>query len=347
MASDTTDYRFTDRRPDWVSLVSVAIAVDDIEEFNKEYKRIIADKSERYGIPLKDLVIKNQDVSKWVSEWKQEEARNDIITTLLQIDTISNIQLTETSLEPQWITLFNSESRKSEQVEAHHFVNHTLKQYYNLTSIWIYLRENDEMPWGHRNVMTDQFNGKITKMWNEVCERSDNIHIVPHGDQTYPLLSLADLTMNFVRQEVDEWKIDKIHRELEDNTPSNSAYVESRTIEGGDDLKSVIPYTTSEIRTRIHYPHPVIYIDTTDVDNDVVRNSDIYASACKVARQQGGSVKFFDRGSDEGYLHPDDYLICLNNNTSKFNDYIRLNNEKSITILDVEDCFEQFRDLLK
>lgn len=49
VASDATKYSLNSKRPDWVSLVSVAVVVDDIAQFNIEYKSIIRNRYREFG----------------------------------------------------------------------------------------------------------------------------------------------------------------------------------------------------------------------------------------------------------------------------------------------------------
>lgn len=351
VASDATKYKFHDQRPNWISLAAVAVAVDDIEEFNDRYFEIVEEKARKYGIKTEHPIIKDEDVTRWVTDWERADARQDIVTELLSIDTIREVQFVETSLDPQWITLFHENEDDKKRMESQRFMNDFLEKYYNVVAIWEYLRKKKTRPqhlphenWPiHKNVLTDDFGGQISKAWLDVGELSDNIRVIPQGDKTYPLLSLADLTMDMVKQQVDEWDEQEIYEFLKDITPDESAYVDSKAIDHGQDLEKLVPHTTESIRTILHYPSPIVHIETgNSMNTKKAKSLDVFEHACKFAQENDGCVKFFNENHDRDFMTREDYLITLDTQVGSLADYEELNDRKSVTVMNRDEAMSFF-----
>lgn len=354
VASDATKYKFHDERPNWISLAAVAVAVDDIEQFNEEYFEIIERKSEEYGIQTQHPIIKDEDITRWVKDWERSEARRDIVTELFAIDTLREIQFVETSLSPRWVTIFEDHEDSKRRIDSQEFMNNYLEKYYNVIAIWEYLRKKKTRPqhlpypdWPiHKNVMTDDFGGQISDAWLDVGGLAEQIKVIPQGDQTYPLLSLADLTMDMVKQQVDNWHDQEIYELLKEITPEESAYVDSKAIDHGEDLEKMVPHTTDSIRSIQHYPRPRIYLDNGNAFKaKKVKSLDFFDKACKYAQENGGCVKFFNESHDRDFMSSSDFLIALDDSKlSTLRDYEEMNDKKSVTVLNRADAYEFFTE---
>ncbi|QRY21734.1 hypothetical protein JT689_01630 (plasmid) [Halobacterium sp. GSL-19] len=356
VASDATKYKFHDQRPNWISLAAVAVAVDDIEEFNEEYFDIIKKKSEKYGIQTQHPIIKDEDITRWVTDWERSKARREIVTELFAIDTLREIQFVETSLSPQWVTIFEENEDNKKRVNSQKFMNNYLEKYYNVVAIWEYLRKKKTRPehlpfqqWPiHKNVMTDDFGGQISETWLDVGDLADQIEVIPQGDKTYPLLSLADLTMDMVKQQVENWDVQEIYELLKEITPEESAWVDSKAISHGDDLQKMVPHTTDSIRSIQHYPSPTVYLDSGNrFKSKKVKSLDFFDDACKYAQENGGCVKFFNESHDRDFMSSSDILVALDESKlSNLRDYEEMNDKKSVTVLTQKEASERFTEEL-
>lgn len=349
VASDATKYKFHDQRPNWISLAAVAVAVDDIAEFNREYFEIVESKMQKYDIRKQYPIIKDGDITRWVNDWNRSTARQEIVEELFTIDTIREVQFVETSLSPMWITLFETNEDDKKRIESQKFMNNFLEKYYNIIAIWEYLRKKETRPqhlphsdWPiHKNVLTDDFGGQISDAWLDVGELSDSIRVIPQGDRTYPLLSLADLTMDMVKQQVDEWDAQNIYEFLKDITPDGSAYVDSKTIDRGSGLERMIPHTTDSIRSILHYPSPKVYIETgRSITTKKFKKLDTFDHFVKFAQENGGCVKFFNENHDRDYISSEDYLVTLDEDAEGLRDYSNLNDNKSVTVMNRREAKE-------
>jgi hypothetical protein len=340
VASDATIYSLKDERPDWLSLVSVAIAVDDLVEFDEKYTEIIEEKSEEHNINCRHPIIKNSDINQWTSDWNRKEVREDIVTSLLQISNISNIQIVETSLHSEWVTIFKDKENKKKQRRSEKFISEDLQPYYNLISIWEYLRKAGDRPDTHKNVLTDDFSGKVSPAWIQTGKMSDDLRIIPKGDQTYPLLSLSDLTLELVKQEVDNWHEKDIYEYLRGVTPDDSAYIDSDAIDEKRDLKLIAPNRVHNINTVKHYPSPTYYVDTDGVGKNTLRSTEFYNHILRLAWTKDGCVKLFQENQDREYMSSEDTLICMKNSTSKYSYLTELNDNQAPTLLNVNEAKE-------
>lgn len=345
VASDATSHVLTDKSFTPTSLVSVAIAVDNRDEFDNEYRSIVREKCKEYGIPFERPVIKDDIINKYVAEWERTKARRDIVETLLlEIDTLSNVHFTETTLGekgdevvPAYLT--EPEERR---LMAPRELRDKISPYYNLVSIWDYFNRIDEH-FQHRNVMVDDFDGMESLLWREIGQKSNKFRVVPKGDRIYPLLSLADLTMEYIKQEVDNWSDDKIFEHLTKVAPGEEAYVKSHSLDSTEELQTMAPLSNKPADTEVHYPHPVIFIDTGEWHQKEVKTLDVYDVLCEYANKKGGCLKFLDERTDREYMKKNDIIVCIDEGgTEQYERYSELNDHRSVEIKSVREAMDDF-----
>ncbi|CQR53865.1 hypothetical protein [Haloferax massiliensis] len=341
IAADATKNEFHKQHPHGVNVVSVAIAVGDHQKFNEKYFEIIKEKIEKYDIKLPHPILKSKDISRHIPTWQTEEARKDIVFELLSIDVLDTIYVTETYLKPKWIELYSDEEDEFRRMTSHDFVKDILFQYYDIVSIWKYLERYHGGDGTHYNVMTDYFSGQVCRAYQELGELADNFLIVPQGDQTYPVLSMADLVTGLLKQEVYPLRKDEIEEYIKDETPG---YVVADSVYDGKDLERLVPHVTDGIRTDLNLPDPTVYIARGDVPKDRVTSLDMFHHACMYAQIKGGSVKFFEENNDRHHFSGEDILVCVDGNSEIYADYERLNTQYSITVFDAESAINHFLD---
>jgi len=341
IAADATKNEFHEQHPHGVNVVSVAVAVDDHAEFNEEYFNIIKEKIDLYDIKLPHPILKSKDISRYIPTWQVEEAKKDIVLDLLSIDVLDTIYVTETYLTPKWIELYSEQEDSFRRMISHDFVKEILFQYYDIASIWKYLERYQGGDETHYNVMTDYFSGQVFRAYQEVGEWADDFLIIPQGDQTYPVLSMADLVTGLLKQEVYPLRKDEIEDYIKDETPG---YVVADSVYEGDDLERLVPHVKDGIRTDLNLPDPTIYIARGDVPKDRVTSLDVFHHACIYAQTQNGCVKFFEENNDRHHFSGEDILVCIDGNIEKYTDYERLNTTYSITTFDAESAIDHFLD---
>ena len=341
IASDATKNSFEEDRPNGLSLVSVAVAVEDITGFEDKYFETVRGAVEEYNIKTQYPLIKDKYISRWVVDWKREAARREIVMTLLETDCLDTIQITETYLKPQWIDLYAKSPSTNRRETANKFVDDILSSYYEIVSIWKYLETYEGGSNTHYNIMTDDFTGQRSSAWEDIGRWADEFIAVPQGDRTYPILSFADLLLGLLKQEVYPLRAGEIREYLEDLTP---AYVNSDSVYQGDELRSIIPHDTGGIRTELHYPDPTVYIERGNMSPRKVKSLDSFDHACMYAHANNGCVKFFEESTDRHHLSAGDLIVCLNNNVDGLDDYEKFNDIKSANMVSVDEAVEIFRD---
>jgi len=349
VASDSLVVKFDSQRPGGASLLSVAVAVEDIDDFDSEYKDIISKAKDEYSIRVPFNIIKNKDINRWVADWEVEEAVVDVATALLDVPSVETIQITETYFEPTWVDIYQDDDHAHERIDAQNLVKGKLSSYYNLVSIWKYINNDGGRPTDtRRNILTDDFTGKYNKMWSELGNTSEHLNIVPNGDQTYPLLSAADIIMGYLEQEVYPLFSQKIYEHLRgyyDDDSDSDAWIDADGLNTGTEyeFKRMIPNRNETIRRSQHYPKPTVYIDRGNIDRSELESLDVIRYACDYAYQKHGCVKSLDLKEDRHYMTEDDVIISLgqgqNNNLTKLS---RLN--KSVELVDGEEALDFFSE---
>lgn len=343
VASDATDNDFHDDHPNGFSIISVAIAVEDRDSFNQSYFEIVGRKISEYGMKIPTPIIKDKYINRYVPLWQQEEARKDIVLELLAIDSLDTIYVTETYLQPRWIELYRDDSSAYRRETSMDFVEDILFQYYDIISLWRYLDRYEGSESAYCNVITDDFSGQVCKAYEELGERCDNFDVVPHGDRTYPVLSMADLVTGLLKQEVYPLRKDEIQEYIEDDTP---AYVQTESIHD-DHLEYIVPHKTDSCRTDLLRPDPTLYLHRgQELSKDRLYSTDLFSYACAYAQQEGGCVKLLEESNDRHHFTGDDVLICLDDAGKEYRDYEELNSKNAVKVLNRAEGLEFLRENL-
>jgi hypothetical protein len=322
VASDSSTHAVKKSNYDPISLVSVALAVDDLSRFNSKYNSVISKKCAEYGIGLHRPVIKSHDINRFSPEWAREDALSDIVESLLQIDTIANVHFTETTLgEENDPTIPAYHAEDTPDVLGPNEVRRKVEPYYNLVPVWDYLRSFGDAPFGYHNVLVDDFGGKESDIWHTIGKEVDELRVAPKGDQIYPLLSMTDLIMSYIAQEVSEWDEDTIHNHLEEITPKKSAFAAAQSIDSKEDLQKIVPRSHHPAKTEIHYAHPVIYIEKGSRNKDRIQTTRAFDLLCDYANTHQGCVKFFNEDQDLKYMTSDDYMVSFDADADMYKKY--------------------------
>lgn len=335
IAADATKNPFNDKFPNAISNVAVAIAVEDRDEFNAAYFEIISEKIDEYGFKVAHPIIKDKQINRYVPLWEQAEARRDIVCELLQIEALDTIYITETYLQPQWIELYSEQAGTYRREKASDFVKDVLFQYYDIVPIWKYLKRYEGGKATHYNVMTDDFSGEICEAYQEIGNICESFEVIPYGDRTYPILSLADLTTGLLKQEVYPLRRKEIKNYIEDKTV---AYTVTESIykddeNGSGDFRKIVPHKTENYRTDILRPDPTVHIDRGEMSKKKLMTLDIFERACLYAQQNEGCVKLFDEANDRHHLSGNDIILCLGETPTEYSDYEKLNSKYSAEVM--------------
>jgi hypothetical protein len=317
----------------------LAIAVDDREEFNTKYRSVIEEKAQKYGFSPKRPVLKTHTIRDNASEWEYDKILSDFVEELLQIENIENIHSIITTITNQMVKTYD-ESRGPHELLSRDQLHGELTNYYHLIAVWDYLEEYRDAPWGTADVLLDDFEGKDNYPWRRTGKISDELHVIPRGDYTYPLLSLADLTMDYIKENVDEWTEEEIKNVLIEVTPGDSAFVNVKGMHTPEEVEDLVPTAKRNIKRSKHYPHPIVFIDRGRVGKEELMEFDIYHVISEFVYENSGCMKFFSETEDGSVVQKDDYIVCLDeSDTSKYEKYEEYNNSANI-VLTPEEVFD-------
>lgn len=340
VGSDATSHTFESNGFKNKSEIALAVAVDDRSDFNTKYRNVIEEKSQSYGFKPKRPVLKTHTIRNNASEWDYDNILSDFVESLLEIDNILNIHVTITTITNQMIESYSEGGGPREHLAGDDLHNE-IRNYYHLISIWDYLEEYRDAPWGTDKVLLDDFEGKDNHPWRQTGRISADLNVIPRGDYTYPILSLADLTMDYIKENVDEWSEDEIAATLIDATPEDSAFVNTKGIHTPDELENVTPISRRNINRSKHYPHPIVFINRGGISKPDLMNYDIYHEISEFVYQNDGCMKFFNPSEDEDVLTSDDYLVCLGESSpNEYKIYDEYNNTGDKIVLSPEDVFD-------
>lgn len=341
VGSDATSHEFYESGFRNKSEIGIAIAVENRNKFNTKYRGIIEEKANEYGFSPKRPVLKSHGIRNNASEWEYGEIISDFVEELLEIDSITNIHATITTITNQMVVAFKEGGGPLEQISRDE-LHGELANYYHLITIWDYLDEYRDAPWGTANVLLDDFEGKDNKPWRRTGVISDDLYVIPQGDATYPLLSLADLTMEYVKENVDDWTEDDIRSTLIDATPEDTAYVNVKGLHTPQEVDEMVPIARRNINRAKHYPHPIVFIDRAGLDREKFTNYKLYHTIAEYVYKNSGCMKYFSDTEDGEIVDPDDFIVCLDeDDAEKYRDFESLNDSSDI-VLTPDEAFEQF-----
>ncbi|MFC7058165.1 hypothetical protein [Halovenus salina] len=341
IAADATKNEFHDQHPHGFSAISVAIAIEDQDEFNQSYFDIIEDKIDEYEIKTPTPIIKDKYINRYVPLWKQEKARRDIVLNLLSVDSLDTLYVTETYFQPFWVELYEEVDDTFRREISYEFVENILFQYYDVISIWKYLNRYTGSGSAYTDVLTDDFSGHVCRAYEEVGDYCDSFDAIPYGDVTYPALSMADLVTGLLKQEVYPLQREEIQDYIQDDTP---AYVETESVHE-DDLDKIVPHKTENVRTDLLRPDPTVHFYTGGaMSKDRLKTLDLFKYGCLYAQQNSGCVKLFEESNDRHHLSGDDLIICLDGSKDSLTDYEELNTKYSAQVLNRSDAMEYLTD---
>jgi len=230
----------------------------------------------------------------------------------------------------------------SERIVASDSTIYTLQQYYTIVPVWRYylIRRNPA-----NIVILDGIQGKITKAWSFIGKNAKKVYVVPHGDQTYPCLSLCDFICSYIRANVSHIDAKEIYELLKNKT---SAYVNSEFI-GDSEIDYLSPKYQHSLTTEQHLPHPLFLIHKSkDIDNAVVKNTDFFHILLNYAQTLGGAVSFENLINQQIALQEGDCIICLDpEGYQKMRFAEILNPSRKIKVLSVEDAYKLIQTQIK
>jgi len=335
IAADSTSKRYSD---DKLDLIGIAIQFDNYDIFKKHYIKTKKDICKEYSLDIPYHVIKFQDLQKRAPSYNLSEILGHLVKELLKNSSIKEIHACKTF----WTEKFTSPRKDKKEFSGIDFADKILSQYYTLVVTWRMYKTEDRTtmyPYHPKKVLIDDFTGDLTECWKFVGKQYE-LSIVPHGDITYPPISLCDLLASCIRI---EGIIDKkeIYNFLKENSFKDT-YVTSEFV-GCDnpDAKAIIPKLPYPMRTENHYPHPIIFIYKGKLDKQYqhrIENSVFFRKVLEYAENLRGCATFFDEELHTKILKSNDLFICIDDKSKEdIEEILFLNGKSDIGILSTEE----------
>jgi hypothetical protein len=274
------------------NIVGVAVEIFNYPDFRKTYFEVIDELKQKYRIDNLPRVIKKKTISRFVPSYNQKGFIKDIVETLIDCEYISFIQVTETFIRDENVRIPYQRDKIFSRSE---FARNILSHYYPLVPVWKYFQNKDD---AIGNVVIDHIDGKITNIWSEVGRIAENLVIVPHGDETYPCISICDIMCEYIRRMVKEIKA----KEIEDYFRRDPG-IDIVKADYVGDTDVLVPRYPHSINPQNFYPHPILFIECSKIgyDNEdknlrkrIIEDSLLYKRCLDFAEKHNGCVTFFD-----------------------------------------------------
>jgi len=320
------------------NIIGVAIEFRDYFEFRKVYFDIVCELKEKYGLKNIPKVIKKKTVSKYVPSYVQREFIKEFVETLISCDIVSCIQITETFIKDCEIKLPYSEK----MIKGSKFARDILPHYYPLVPLWKYLQNYGDD--AVKNFVIDHVDGYITNVWSEIGRKAENVVIVPHGDETYPCISICDLMCEYIRRMVHRVRAKEIKEYFKKELKLNDGEADFIA-----DLNLLIPKYPYSINPQNFYPHPILFIECTEIGYEVDKNkrkaiiedSSFYRQCLEFAERMCGCVTFFDVTKHQSVLTGKDLIICLDEQAyNRVLKILQLNKTVGFKVLNLNEAYE-------
>jgi hypothetical protein len=169
--------------------------------------------------------------------------------------------------------------------------------------------------WFGINVYLDNFNPKeVTNAWEFIKERQCKIHVVPKGDQCNPLISTADIILEYLDYTMMKEKIRLDVREIQRLLSSFGISEPFVKHVGSKDISNIIPKSGDKIPKWDDYIHPIVYVITEriiDKEKNWIEKSPVYQYLLWYAWKVNGGLKFISSDQDFKLVDKRDYLVYL------------------------------------
>ncbi|KAF5416722.1 MAG: hypothetical protein C5S48_02085 [Candidatus Methanogaster sp.] len=321
---------------EFFNLIGVAVAYKSYHKFRKEYFEITEDFIDKYNLNFDYRVLKTADLKNNIPTYSLSDAIRELVGQILQSKQISTIFITETYFEKS-IKLFN------EEIKGVKFARNELSQYYPIIPLWRYYHNSntDEI----RHTVIDGIQGKITKAWEYVGKKSSKVSIIPHGDQTHPCLSTADLVCGYAEIEIFPPYQREIYAALKDIT---TARVKTEFISDAFEDHLVPKYKYS-LKPETLFPHPVILVKSTQSENKkILPETAIFKKLLRYAEKRGGCVAMENLNDHHRILKDEDIIVCIDDAAFKEMHQIQqLNRGRDFKVLNLDDTYQLLENSLR
>ena len=314
------------------NLIGAAIAFKSYHKFREEYFEIVGDFVDKYNLNFNyHRVLKTADLTKYVPTYNLSDARTELVEQILQSEQISEIFVTQTYIKRS-INYLDKEMKGVEFARDHLF------QYYPIVPLWQYYYKFHDNKFRH--TVIDSIQGKITKAWKYVGKSSSMVSVIPHGDETHPCLSTADLICGYLSGKVYPPHKQEIYKVLRDVTP---AYVKTEFInETSED--HLVPEYTYSLNPETFFPHPIILVkksNSSSIKNKILQETMLYKRLLRYAERNGGCVTMEDLDNHHRILGNGDLIVCIDDDAfNQMRQIEQLNRGRGFKVISLDNTYQ-------
>lgn len=274
-------------------------------------------------------VLKTADLTKNIPTYNLSEAKKELVEQLLQSEQISEIIITETYIN-------RSVNYLGKEMKGVKFARDCLFQYYPIVPLWRYYNKFHHNKFRH--TVVDGISGMSTKAWKYVGNSSNKVSIIPHGDETHPCLSTADLICGYVSSKV----CPPYKQEVDDVLKDVTACVETEFInESFED--HLVPKYHHNINPGPLFPHPIILVNKgsmSSINSSTFQETALFKQLLRYAEKNGGCVIMEDLDNHHRILREGDLIVCVDNDAfEKMHQIEQLNRGRGFKVLNLDDTY--------
>jgi hypothetical protein len=291
----------------FIACLGLSLAFENVDSFKKRYYKFFEELKDKFNIDNPRVVFKSYDLKTIFPYEDYPKIARRFIDEVISDDVSVNVVFSSFSTQkiPKIRYL-------KEEIHIMDFLRGHLPQYYAYIPVWKTLQSTK---WFGINVYLDNINPKeVTNAWEFIKENQCKIHIVPKGDQCNPLISSADIILEYLDYTMMKEKIRLDVKEIQ-RLLINFGILKSFVMHvGSKDIPDIIPKSSDKIPKQDDYIHPIVYVITERIINkerDWIEKSPVYQYLLWYAWKVNGGLKFISSDQDFKLVDKNDILVYL------------------------------------
>ncbi len=343
ISSDSKKYVAGVRRK-FVALLGVSISFENEKSFKNRYCEFFEKIKNKYDIKNPRIVFKSYDL-KLIFNYKEfSNIAKNFIDEVVSDDMSINVVFSSfnTQKMPR-ITYLGKDIRTID------FLNKELHNYYAYIPIWKTLQYTN---WIGVKLYMDHFNPKeLTNAWEFIKNKQRKVYVIPKGDQCNPLISSADIILEYLEYVISKNKI-KLDIKNIQNLLIKNLEIEKSFVNhvGTKDISEIVPKSNEKIPKKEDYIHPTVYVILEGVINKekdwIEKASSIYDYLLWYAWYIEGGLKFISLDQDFKLIDKKDVLVYLGEKGKNIANYLSkvLDIVPPKNIIGLDDIIEMAKD---
>jgi hypothetical protein len=191
------------------------------------------------------------------------------------------------------------------------FMRDHLPQMFPHIAAWSHSSRNPEAMEYH----LDGFQSNHTLAWKELVQDRNPL-VFPHGDECNPYISFADIVAYLTDVGLSRKRLRLEPADIVELWSRLGFECEVRFVDNRVQSK-IAWYSQKRIDISAQLPRKMVFI-IADQEPDVVKASDVYESAVRKAQDIEGSVQFFDKSMNRGWIKDGHVLVYIGRESEQY-----------------------------